>query len=60
LTPELSSQDKFKAIRLDLIMEQVIAAVAGNYVDNVVDIIRLIKGPHRANEAKKLAMYLYQ
>jgi len=41
-------------------MEQVIAAVAGNYVDNVVDIIRLIKGPHRANEAKKLAMYLYQ
>ncbi len=40
-------------------MEQVIAAVAGNYVDNVEDIIRLIKGPHRANKAKKPAMYLY-
>jgi hypothetical protein len=44
LPPELSPEDKIKAIWLDLIMEQVIAAVAGNYIVNVEEIIRLIKG----------------
>ena len=41
-------------------MGQVIAGVADDYAVSVMEVTRLIKGPQKDNEARKLAMYLCQ
>ncbi|NQZ05556.1 MAG: transposase [Algicola sp.] len=60
LLPELAAEDKSKVIQPDLTIDQVIASVADDYKVSVEEITRLIKGPQKENEARKLAMYLCQ
>jgi chromosomal replication initiation ATPase DnaA len=60
LLPELAAEDKINVIQPDLTMGQVTAGVADNYEVSVMEMTRLIKGPQKDNEAKKLAMYLCQ
>jgi hypothetical protein len=60
LLPKLAAKDKSNVIQPDLTMSQVIAGVADDYEVSVIKITRLIKGPQKDNEARKIAMYLCQ
>lgn len=56
----MEAENKSKAIQPDLTMGQVIASVADDYEVSVMKITKLIRGPQKGNEARKLAIYLCQ
>ena len=60
LLPKLVAEDKSDVIQPDLTMDHMIAGIADDNDISVMEVTRLIKGPQKDNEARKLAMYLCQ
>jgi len=60
LLPELASEEKSRVIQPDLTMDEITEGVALSYGTCTDDIRKLIVGPQKSNEARKLAMYLCQ
>ncbi len=60
LLPELEAEEKIRVIQPDLTMDDITNDVAMNYGTCVNDIRKIIKGPQKGNEARKLSMYLCQ
>ncbi|MDH5803443.1 MAG: transposase [Gammaproteobacteria bacterium] len=60
LLPELEPEKKGKAILQDVSMENVILGVSEYYGVEPEKLTTVVKGPHKGNEARKIAMYLSQ
>jgi|GEM_PF-1549283 len=60
LLPEMESEDKAAMIHPAIPIEVVTEGVAIYYKTRVEDIRKVVKGPKKSNEARKVAMYLCQ
>jgi len=60
LLPKLSGQVKNHVLQPDLTMSEITQAVARFYSTQQDDLQRVIKGPNKGNEGRKVAMYLCQ
>ena len=60
LLPELRTEEKSRVIHPNLTIKAVTTSVAVAYSTNLDDIRRVVKGPQKENEARKVAMYLCQ
>ena len=58
--PELDAQSKGRVIEPDLTIAQVINGIASHYQVGVEEITKVIKGPKKGSDVRKLAMYLCQ
>ena len=60
LLPELDAKNKGRIIEPGLTIAQVVVGVATYYRVSIDEITKVIKGPDKGSEARKLAMYLCQ
>jgi putative transposase len=60
LLPDLKAQEKGAIIQPDISMAVIVKGVASHFKTEPEKITRVIKGPQKGNEARKIAMYLCQ
>jgi putative transposase len=60
LLPTLEAEGKSRLIRPNLTMQFVTEAVATHYRTNTAALRKVIRGPQKGNEARKVSMYLCQ
>jgi REP element-mobilizing transposase RayT len=60
LLPELDAEEMGSIIRSDISMELIVEGVADWFKTKPAELTRVIKGPQKGNEARKIAMYLCQ
>ena len=58
--PQLAAEQESRVTGADLTMEQVVSSIANEYCVTENDIIKMVRGRQKENEARKLAMYLCQ
>ena len=60
LLPDLEAEEKGSIIQPDISMESIVNRVAREFNTKPDEVTRVIKGPQKSNEARKIAMYLCQ
>jgi len=60
LLPELESEDRGRILQSNITITDITSAIAEFYGTNEKEIRKVIKGPQKGSEARKIAMYLSQ
>ena len=60
ILPQLKAQEKGMIIRPEITMQEITKTIAKRYRTETLALRKVVKGPTKGNEARKLAMYLSQ